>query len=179
MRSLFIAALLLAATPSLAFRGGVGPRGGFAASGARGGAVARGPSGGVAVRSPSGAAAAAGPRGAAVRGPGGYTRGYYQGGRYWRAPGWGAAGFRTYGRAFVGYPGWRYAGTVGLAAGLAGFASLAFLASGMLIGTYTAQQETVYVYVVNDGDENVEYQVDSNGDIISQRNVPPSEDYQG
>src|SRR5262245_52887151 len=54
-----------------AFRGGVGPRGGFAAAGPRGG-VAVGPRGGTAVRGPAGGGVAVGPRGGtAVRGPAG------------------------------------------------------------------------------------------------------------
>jgi hypothetical protein len=75
----------------------------------------------------------------------------------------------------VGYPGWRYVGTVGMAPALAGFAALGFLASGVLIGSYAAEQQTVYVYVVNDGDENREYQVDSSGQILSEKTLPPSE----
>jgi hypothetical protein len=130
------------------------------------------------VRGPYGGAAARGPYGGVVtRGAyGGYaTRGrYYYGGRYWGAPGWGAAGFYRYGRGFVGYSGWRYLGTVGLVAGLTGFAALGFLSSGVCIGSYyTPQQQTVYVYVVNDGDENKEYQVDQNGNILSEKMVPP------
>jgi hypothetical protein len=157
----------------------VGPRGGAAVRGPAGGGAAVGPYGGAAVRGPAGGAAAVGPRGgAAVRGPaGGYARGHYYGGRYWRSPGWGAAGFRTYGRAFVGYPGWRYVGTVGLVPGLASYAALGFLTGGVLIGsyagTYAAPACTVYVYVVNDGDENKEYQVDCEGRILSERVLPP------
>jgi hypothetical protein len=183
----------LALGDARAFRGGFGARGGFAAAGPRGG-VAVGPRGGAAVRGPSGAGAAVGPRGGtAVRGPsgagvargpyggvaargpaGGYGRGYYSGGRYWRAPGWGAARFSAYGRAFVGYPGWRYYGTVGLAAGLASYAALGFLSSGVLVGSYyTAEDCTTYVYVVNDGDENKEVQVDCNGQILSEKTLPP------
>jgi hypothetical protein len=124
------------------------------------------------VRGPGGAAAARGPYGGyAARG--GYGRGYYYGGRYWRAPGWGAGGFYAYGRGFVGYPGWRYFGTVGLAPALASFAALGFLSTGVLIGSYAQQQRTVYIYVVNDGDENIEYQVDSDGQILSQKTLPP------
>jgi hypothetical protein len=131
----------------------------------------RGPYGGAAVRGPYGGAAVRGPRGGyAARGR------YYYGGRYWGTPGWGAAGFYRYGRGFVGYPGWRYMGTVGLVAGLSGIAALGFLSSGVAIGSYyTPQQETVYVYVVNDGEENKEYQVDENGNILSERTLPPGE----
>jgi hypothetical protein len=122
------------------------------------------------VRGPYGGAVARGPYGGyAARG-----RGYYYGGRYWRAPGWGARGFYGYGRGFWGYPGWRFLGTVGLTAALVGYASLAFLSTGVCVGTYQyPQQETVYVYVVNDGNENKEYQVDSSGQILSEKVVPP------
>jgi hypothetical protein len=94
--------------------------------------------------------------------------------------GWGAAGFSRYGRAFVGYPGWRYIGTVGLAAGLAGFATLGFLSAGTLIGSYGGAQDcSVYVYVVNDGEQNKEYQVDCNGQVLSERPLPPDEPQAG
>jgi hypothetical protein len=112
--------------------------------------------------------------GYAARGPyGGYASNrFYAGGRYWGAPAWGARGFYGYGRAFYGYPGWRYFGTVGLASALTAFAGLSFLSAGILIGTYPYQERTVYVYVVNDGDENKEYQVDSSGQILSEKVVP-------
>jgi hypothetical protein len=64
---------------------------------------------------------------------------------------------------------------VGLAPALASYGALAFLASGMLIGSYAMQQQTVYVYVVNDGEQNIEYQVDSEGRILSEKTLPPSE----
>jgi hypothetical protein len=153
----------------------VGPYGGAAVRGPRGAGAAVGPYGGAAVRGPRGGAAAVGPYGGAVRGPGGYARGYYYGGRYWRGPVWGARGAWGYGRGFVGYPGWRYYGTVGLVPALAGVAALGFLSSGVLIGTYGPPQQTVYVYVVNDGDENKEYVVDANGQILSVRTAPPTE----
>jgi len=155
----------------------VGPYGGAAVRGPSGAGAAVGPAGGAAVRGPGGAAAARGPAGNyAARGPGGYTRGYYSGGRYWRAPGWGAARATAYGGFYRGYPGWRYFGTVGLAPALASFAALSFLSTGMLIGSYAWHDETVYVYVVNDGEENKEYQVDSNGEVISEKVLPPTED---
>jgi hypothetical protein len=93
------------------------------------------------------------------------ARGAY-GGRY-AAPGWGARGFYGYGRGFYGYPGWRYFGTVGLAPALAGFASLAFLSAGVLIGSYAYQSQTVYVYVVKEGDQDMEYRVAEDGTVIS------------
>jgi hypothetical protein len=75
----------------------------------------------------------------------------------------------------VGYSGWRYFGTVGLAPALASFAALGFLSTGVLIGSYAYQEQTVYVYVVSDGDENKEYQVDSNGEILSEKTVTQPE----
>jgi len=77
----------------------------------------------------------------------------------------------VYGRGFSGYPGWRPYSTYGLTPGLAAFSSLAFLSAGMLIGSYAQDDRTVYVYVVNEGGQNVEYRVDSAGNIISRRVV--------
>jgi hypothetical protein len=58
-----------------------------------------------------------------------------------------------------------------LAPGLAAFSSLAFLSAGLLIGSYAQQSRTVYIYVVNEGGRNVEYRVDSAGNVISTRVV--------
>jgi hypothetical protein len=112
--------------------------------------------------------------GYAARGPyGGYASNrYYAGGHYWGAPAWGARGYAGYGRGFYGYPGWHYYGTVGLAPALAGFAGLAFLSSAVLIGSYASEGQTNYVYVANDGNENKEYQVDSSGQVVSEKVVP-------
>jgi hypothetical protein len=162
-------ALLRFFVAALAFTLALGSASAYVARGPRGGTVARGPRGGTIARGPRGGTVARGPHG------GRYGRSAYYRGRYWRAPGWGAARYHRYGRGFVGYPGWRYYGTVGLAAGLAGFATLGFLSSGMLVGTYPQEDQTVYVYVVNDGENDIEYQVDSNGNIISQRVLPPEE----
>jgi hypothetical protein len=75
-------------------------------------------------------------------------------------------------RGFVGYPGWRTYGTYyGLTPALAAFGGLAFLSAGMLIGSYAQQNKTVYVYVVNEGGQNVEYRVNDNGQVISKRVV--------
>jgi hypothetical protein len=49
------------------------------------------------------------------------------------------------------------------------YTSLAFLSAGLLIGSYAAQSNTVYVYVVNEGGQNIEYRVDSAGNVISKR----------
>ncbi len=43
--------------------------------------------------------------------------------------------------------------------------------AGLLIGSYAQQETTVYVYVVNEGGQNVEYRVDSHGNAISKRVV--------
>jgi hypothetical protein len=71
----------------------------------------------------------------------------------------------------VGYPGWHRYGTYGLAAPLAAFTGLAFLSAGLLIGTYARENRTVYVYVVNDNGVQTEYQVDSDGKVLSKRPV--------
>ena len=162
-----------------------GPRGSVSgARGAYGGGAAHatGRYGGSAgaVRGPYGGAAAraTGPYGgsrAAARGPYGgtaYARNSYawHGRNYYR-PTWNASRINAYGRGFVGYPGWRAYGTYGLVPGLAAFSGLAFLSAGLLIGSYAQEETTVYVYVVNEGGQNVEYRVDSNGNVISKRVV--------
>jgi hypothetical protein len=160
-------------------RGGqaaVGPRGGVAATGPRGGEAARGPYGGAAVRGPEGGAAARGPYGgAAARGPAGNvaTRGggyAYHGHDYYR-PGWSGAQVNVYGRGFVGYLGWHPYGTYGLAPGLAAFTGLAFLSTGLLIGSYAHGQQTVYVYVVEEDGVKKEYRVDDQGNVLSTKVV--------
>jgi hypothetical protein len=182
-----IAGSLFAQMASPAFaqrRGGTGSRGGHVqhAGGAhRGATTYRGPHGGTAAR-------AHGPRGSVggVRGPQGggaahvtgryggsaHVRNSYSwGGRHYYRPGWNANQINVYGRGFRGYPGWRPYSTYGLAPGLAAFSSLAFLSTGLLIGSYAQQSSTVYVYVVNEGGQNVEYRVDSAGNVISRRVV--------
>jgi len=110
-----------------------------------------------------------------VRGPYGgaaYSRNSYAwGGRHYYRPAWNANRINVYGRPFVGYPGWRAYGTYGLTPGLAAYTGLAFLSAGLLIGSYAQQSNTVYVYVVNEGGQNVEYRVDSAGNVISKRVV--------
>ena len=171
-----------------------GPRGGTAgrAYGPRGSvSAARGPYGAAAhatgrhgrsagaVRGPYGgtAARATGPYGsrAVARGPYGgaaYSHSsYVWGGRQYYRPAWNANRINVYGRPFVGYPGWHGYGTYGLAPGLVAFTGLAFLSAGLLIGSYAEQSKTVYVYVVNEGGRDVEYRVDSDGNVISRRVV--------
>ena len=108
-----------------------------------------------------------------VRGGGAaYARNSYTwGGRHYTRPAWNSNYAYRYGRGFYGYPGWRSYGTYGLTPGLAAFGSLAFLSAGLLIGSYAYQGDTVYVYIVNEGGQNVEYRVDSAGNIISRRIV--------
>jgi hypothetical protein len=175
-----IASLLLGAqfaqSPAFAQRyGGTvrGPRGGAAqtVTGPRGTAT-RGvtPSGRTYqhARGPTGSATAVqGPQGRAYAS----TRYTYGGHNYYR-PTWSANQVNVYSRGFVGYPGYRSYGTYyGLTPGLAAFSSLAFLSAGMLVASYAHQDRTVYVYVVNEGGRNVEYRVDSAGNVISQRPV--------
>jgi hypothetical protein len=183
-----IAGSLFAQTASPAFaqrRGATGPRGGHVqhSGGAhRGATTYQGPHGGTAARAhgPHGSVAGVrGPNGAgAVHGTTGRYGGtahvrnsYAWGGRQYYRPGWNANQVHVYGRGFVGYPGWRPYSTYGLTPGLAAFSSLAFLSAGMLIGTYAQHDSTVYVYVVNEEGQNVEYRVDSAGNIISRRVV--------
>jgi len=169
-------------------------RGATTYQGSRGGSAARayGPRGSVSgARTPSGASAGRvngryGGSAAHVNGRYGgsathvngryggtaYARNSYAyGGRHYNRPAWNAGYIHSYGRGFVGYPGWRPYGSWGLAPGLAAFSSLAFLSAGLLIGSYAYQGGTVYVYVVNEGGVNVEYRVDSAGNIISRRVV--------
>ncbi len=96
---------------------------------------------------------------------------YTWGGRNYYRPAWGANQINVYGRGFSGYPRWHAYGSYGLAPGLAAYTGLAFLSAGLLIGSYADQSRTVYVYVVNEGGQNVEYRVDSAGNVISKRVV--------
>jgi len=79
----------------------------------------------------------------------------------------------VYQRNFYGYPGWRpYGSTYGLVGPLVGFSSLAFLSGALLVGTYAAaQNQKVYVYVVEEEGQNVEYRVDSSGHVLSKKVV--------
>ena len=164
-------------------RSGGARRGVTTYQGSRGGSAARayGPRGSV-----SGARGAYGGSAARVNGRYGgsaarvngryggtaYARNSYAwGGRNYYRPAWNASHMHAYGRGFAGYPGWRPYGTYGLTPGLAAFGSLAFLSAGLLIGSYAYQDNTVYVYVVNEGGQNIEYRVDSYGNILSRRVV--------
>jgi hypothetical protein len=63
----------------------------------------------------------------------------------------------------------------GLIGPLAAFSSLAFLSAGLLVGSYPTGSETVYVYIVEEDGQNVQYQVDSAGNVISRTIVPAAE----
>jgi hypothetical protein len=164
-----------------------GPEGGAAARTPQGGAAVRGPEGNAAARGAYGGAAARGPYGSAARGPYGGTaaRGpyggtayarnsYAYGGRNYYRPAWNAGQVNVYARGFAGYPGWHSYGYgyYGLPPGLVAFSSLAFLSAGMLIGTYAQQEKTVYVYVVKEGDQNMEVRVDDKGNVLSKKPAP-------
>jgi hypothetical protein len=77
----------------------------------------------------------------------------------------------SYARPYAARPGWRFYGTYGLAAGLAAASSLAFLSSGLLIGSYPVEENTVYVYIVDEDGVQMEYVVDESGQILSRRPV--------
>jgi hypothetical protein len=177
----------VASSPAMAQRGGFrggGPRGGSVGhvSGPyRSGTVVHGPYGGsaahvqgpyrsgTAVSGPHGGGAAhvQGPYGgaAAVRGPHG---GVVAGGVHYGRPGWDAGHFHGYQRRYYGYPGWRtYGMTYGLAPALAGISALGFLSSGLLVGSYADASETIYVYVVEEDGQQVEYRVTGSGTVLS------------
>jgi hypothetical protein len=107
-----------------------------------------------------------------VRGPhGGYATGRHYGGHYYHRPVWGTAAVGAFARPYAAYPGWRFYGTYGLAPGLTAISGLAFLSAGLLVGTYSAEQHTVYVYVVEEDGVQIEYRVDEYGNVLSKRPV--------
>jgi hypothetical protein len=112
-----------------------------------------------------------------VQGPGGRTavagRSYYSGGRYYARPAWNANRVTVYQRNFYGYPGWRTYGTVyGPVGPLVGLTSVAFLSGALLVGSYAASShQTVYVYVVSEDGQDVQYKVDEKGNVISKTKV--------
>ncbi len=185
-------------------RGGAaaeGPRGGAAAvgpagstatrnpqtgvttvEGTRGGYGQKGPGGAGYAVGPQGGAAVAGPRGGAAVGPQGgvavTNRTYTARGTTWARPTWSTSQVTVYQNRYIGYPGWHpYAGYYGLPPPLVAYPGLAFLTTGLLIGTYAvataaaAQPKTVYVYVVNENGTQKEVKVDSSGQIISSKPV--------
>jgi hypothetical protein len=87
-------------------------------------------------------------------------------------PTWSASQANAYAARFARFPGWRTFGFVfGLTSDLAAFNNLRFLSAGLLIGSYTQNQRTVFVYVVNQSGQNVEYRVDNTGNVIGQQLV--------
>ena len=77
---------------------------------------------------------------------------------------------------YVGRPGWRTYGSYWGPYGVhAGFAWLTFLTSALLIGSYTSQNnqtvnnQTVYVYIVEEDGVEKEYHVDEEGNILSEQ----------
>jgi len=185
------------AHPALAMRGGAGegPRGGTAEHEQgpdRSGTAVQGPHGGTAeheqgpnrsgtaVQGPHGGTAEheQGPYGShtAVEGPNGRTayshESYNWNGAHYSRPAWNSTQVNVYQHGFVGYPGFQPYSSFGLVAPLAAFSSLAFLSAGMLIGTYAAEQnKTVYVYIVNQGGTQMEYRVNSAGQVVSSKPV--------
>ena len=72
---------------------------------------------------------------------------------------------------YVGRPGWRSYGWHWGPYGVhAGFAWLSFLTAALLIGSYSSTQnnQTVYVYVVEEDGVEKEYHVDEEGNILSE-----------
>ena len=73
---------------------------------------------------------------------------------------------------YVGRPGWRTYGSYWGPYGVhAGFAWLSFLTTALLIGSYSSAQnnQTVYVYVVEEDGVEKEYHVDEDGTILSEQ----------
>ncbi len=71
---------------------------------------------------------------------------------------------------YVGRPGWRTYGSYWGPYGVhAGFAWLSFLTAALLIGSYSSAQnnQTVYVYIVEEDGVEKEYHVDEDGEILS------------
>ena len=136
--------------------------------------AARGPYGGTAARAYGSHGSVAGVRGPYGGGAAHVRQSYTWGGRHYSRPAWNTHQMYAFGRGFAGYPGWRSYHSYGLAPGLVAFGSLAFLSAGLLIGSYPYYGNTVYVYVVNEGGQNVEYRVDSAGNILSAQVLGPA-----
>ena len=81
-------------------------------------------------------------------------------------------------RTYVGYPNYRTYGTYyGLYPPLAVYPGLAFLTAGLLIASFEDNSgTTVYVYRIEKGCEVIEYQVDENGKVISEKSVGTADD---
>ena len=76
-------------------------------------------------------------------------------------------------RTYVGYPNYRTYGTYyGLYPPLVAYPGLAFLTAGLLIASFDNNSgTTVYVYHIEKECQVIEYQVDENGNVISERSV--------
>lgn len=76
-------------------------------------------------------------------------------------------------RTYVGYPNYRTYGTYyGLYPPLAVYPGLAFLTAGLLIASFNDNSgTTVYVYHIEKECEVIEYQVNENGNVISEKSV--------
>lgn len=74
---------------------------------------------------------------------------------------------------YIGYPNYRTYGTYyGLYPPLAAYPGLAFLTAGLLIASFEDNSgTTVYVYHIEKECEIIEYQVDENGNVISEQSV--------
>ena len=74
---------------------------------------------------------------------------------------------------YIDYPGYRTYGThYGLHERLEDYSDLEFLTEGLLIASFEDDNETtVYVYHIEKGCEVMEYQVDENGNVISEKSV--------
>ena len=91
-------------------------------------------------------------------------------GRHYARPVWNAGRVRGWGHRYYNHPGYRVYGSFGLAPALTIYPSLAFLSAGVLAATYYDADDydrTVYVYIVNEGGQDVEYRVDETGQILS------------
>ena len=79
---------------------------------------------------------------------------------------------------YIRYPNYRTYGTYyGLYPPLVGYPGLAFLTAGLLIASFDDNSgTTVYVYHIEKECEIIEYQVDENGNVISEKSVGPADD---
>jgi hypothetical protein len=106
---------------------------------------------------------ATGPRGQVLVARNSFTGG----GRTFVRPAFDAHRMAAVQHSFVGVAGFTPFFSFGLVAPLWSYPSLSFLSTGILIGSYPYEDETVYVYVVNEDGQDVQYLVDSNGNVLS------------
>ena len=80
-------------------------------------------------------------------------------------------------RTYIGYPNYRTYGTYyGLYPPLAVYPGLAFLTAGLLIASFDDNSgTTVYVYHIEKECQTIEYQVDEDGNVISEKSVGPAD----